>query len=466
MQIQGKAEELKIAYIGGGSRGWAWGLMSDLCSEPRLTGVVRLYDIDRAAAEDNVVIGNKHSAHPDALSRWRYEAVHSLSDALRGADFVVISIMPGTLDEMASDVHTPEKYGIYHSVGDTVGPGGIVRSLRTIPMYVEFAEAIRAYCPKAWVINYTNPMTVCVRTLSAVFPEIKVFGCCHEVFGTQDTLALMIKEKFDVESVKRQEIRCNVLGINHFTWFNEASWQGHDLMPMYRAFAEKYADGFYGHHKNDPEGWKVNHTGMASRVKLDLTRRFGMIAAAGDRHMAEFCPRAWYMKDLATVAHWKFQLTAVAVRRETETKRIAKSRRLLSGEDPIKLHLTGEEGVHQIAALMGLEELFTNVNVPNVGQMPGFPLGAVVETNAMFRGDSVRPISAGTLPEALNGMLLHHVKNQETTVRAGITRDAHLAFQAFVTDPLVTGLSLSEAESLFSEMLKNTRKYLPGWKLD
>jgi galacturan 1,4-alpha-galacturonidase len=466
MQTQSKAEELKIAYIGGGSRGWAWGLMSDLCSEPRLNGVVRLYDIDAAAAQDNVVIGNKHSAHPDSRSKWRYEAVGSLADALSGADFVVISIMPGTLDEMASDVHTPGKYGIYHSVGDTVGPGGIVRSLRTIPMYVEFAKAIQAYCPKAWVINYTNPMTVCVRTLSAVFPEVKVFGCCHEVFGTQETLALMVEEQYGVTDVKRQDIKSNVLGINHFTWFNQASWMGHDLMPAYRNFAEKYADGFHGHNKNDPEGWKVHFTGMASRVKLDLSKRFGVIAAAGDRHMAEFCPRAWYLADPATAAQWKFRLTSVDIRRDIEAKRIAKSKRLLSGEDPIKLYRTGEEGVHQIAALMGLEELFTNVNVPNVGQMPGFPLGAVVETNAMFRGDSVRPICAGTLPESLNGLLLHHVKNQETTVRAGITRDAHLAFQAFVTDPLVTGLSLVDAESLFSEMLKNTRKYLPGWDLE
>ena len=101
----------------------------------------------------------------------------------------MISIMPGTFDEMESDVHAPEKFGIYQSVGDTTGPGAVMRALRTIPMFEEFAAAIREYCPQAWVINYTNPMTVCVKTLYRVFPKIKAFGCCHEVFGTQKLLA-------------------------------------------------------------------------------------------------------------------------------------------------------------------------------------------------------------------------------------------------------------------------------------
>ena len=107
---------LKVAYIGGGSRGWAWGFMTDLATDPQLQGTIKLYDIDREAAEHNKVIGDKISAHPDAVSKWNYEVADSLKDALTGADFVVISILPGTFEEMRSDVHTPEKYGIYQAV--------------------------------------------------------------------------------------------------------------------------------------------------------------------------------------------------------------------------------------------------------------------------------------------------------------------------------------------------------------
>ena len=145
---EGKAEGIKIAYIGGGSRGWAWGLMSDLVSAEDISGDVYLYDIDYQAACYNEIIGNKYNSVDGAKSKWNYHAVKTIEEALGGADFVVISILPGTFDEMESDVHTPEKYGIYQSVGDTSGPGGIVRALRTIPMFEVIARAIRDNCPK------------------------------------------------------------------------------------------------------------------------------------------------------------------------------------------------------------------------------------------------------------------------------------------------------------------------------
>ena len=187
-------QEIKIAYIGGGSRGWAWNLMSDLAVEPDLCGTVKLYDIDMEAAKHNEIIGNRLKGREDVKGNFTYEAVSTLKDALTGCDFVVLSILPGTFDEMESDVHAPEKYGIYQSVGDTVGPGGIIRALRTLPYYIEFAEAIKEYCPEAWVINYTNPMTMCVQMMYKVFPEIKCFGCCHEVFGTQKVIAAMVQK--------------------------------------------------------------------------------------------------------------------------------------------------------------------------------------------------------------------------------------------------------------------------------
>ena len=225
MKYEGnRVSGIKIAYIGGGSRGWAWGLMSDLAACGDISGDVYLYDIDFQAARCNEVIGNKYRDAEGAKSIWNYHAVETIEESLTGADFVIISILPGTFDEMESDVHTPEKYGIYQSVGDTTGPGGIIRAMRTIPMYEYIAEKIRENAPDAWVINYTNPMTLCVKTLYRVFPKIKAFGCCHEVFGTQKLLVKVVEEMLHVENVDRHEIKVNPVSVNHFTWLTSATY--------------------------------------------------------------------------------------------------------------------------------------------------------------------------------------------------------------------------------------------------
>ena len=163
--MKSPTKNINIAYIGGGSRGWAWTFMTDLALEKQLSGEIRLYDIDHKASKINEKIGNDLSKDKKCLSKFAYKSVNTLKQALHKADFVVISILPGTFDEMESDVHLPEKYGIYQSVGDTAGPGGYIRALRTIPMFVEIANAIKEYSPNAWVINYTNPMSLCVKTL-------------------------------------------------------------------------------------------------------------------------------------------------------------------------------------------------------------------------------------------------------------------------------------------------------------
>ena len=278
-------EDIQIAYIGGGSRGWAWTFMTDLAMEKAISGTIRLYDIDREAARANEIIGNRLKEREDVQGKWDYCVKDSLEDALTGADFVVISILPKTFDEMEIDVHMPERLGIYQSVGDTAGPGGMMRALRTLPMFVEFAEAIRKYCPNAWVINYTNPMSLCVKTLYEVFPQIKAFGCCHEVFGTQKVLAGIAEKELGIGKIERHDIHVNVLGINHFTWFDYASYKGIDLFPVYRHYIDNHFEE--GFEEND-NNWMNSTFNCAHRVKMDLFRRYGLIAAAEDRLLAEF----------------------------------------------------------------------------------------------------------------------------------------------------------------------------------
>ena len=410
--VNSRVEDLKIAYIGGGSRGWAWGLMSDLASCEDMSGSVYLYDIDFEAAQHNEVIGNKFNNAKGAKSVWKYKASETIGEALENADFVVISILPGTFDEMESDVHAPEKYEIYQSVGDTTGPGGIVRAMRTIPMYEYIAEQIKEHCPKAWVINYTNPMTLCVKTLYHVFPEIKAFGCCHEVFGTQKLLAKMVTEVFGEEDIPREQIKVNPVSVNHFTWLTEAKYKNIDLFPYYKEFCRKYKDGYKSDRPVD-DNWMNNSFVSEDKVKIDLFNKFGYIAAAGDRHLAEFCEGKWYMESPERVADMHFGLTTVAFRKEDLKKRLEKSARLLSGEEEAVISNTGEEGVEQMRALLGLREFVTNVNIPNKGQIPNLPIGAVVETNAVFRDDSVTPVFAGEIPKEIYPLVSRVCAEQE-----------------------------------------------------
>ena len=449
--------DLKIAYIGGGSKGWAWGLMSDLAVADDISGSVYLYDIDYDAAKANEIIGNTVKNSKGAVTDWKYVAVKTIDEALSGADFVVISILPGTMDEMHSDVHCPEKYGIYQSVGDSTGPGGIVRSLRTIPMMQDIANAVKKNCPEAWVINYTNPMTVCVKTLYETFPEIKAFGCCHEVFGTQKLLTDVLKEYKGIEGVKRNEIKVNVIGVNHFTWLTSAKYKNIDLFPLYKEFCEKYGEEGYG--VKADTNWMNDFWEYAEKVKMELFLRYGYIAAAGDRHLAEFCSNHWYLASRERVAHMKFGLTPVDFRRENYKKLGDKSARLVSGEEQFEITETGEEGVMQIRALLGLEDLVTNVNIPNKGQIPNLPIGAVVESNAVFSDNSVVPVFAGEIPTVIHPLIARICDEQQMIVKAGIERDLELAFIAFLNDPLVS-LAPPEARALFDEMIQNTKKYL------
>ena len=461
--VNGRVENIKLAYIGGGSRGWAWNFMSDLVSCGDMSGDVYLYDIDYKAAQDNEIIGNKFNSAEGANCVWNYHAAKTAAEAMTDADFVVISILPGTFDEMESDVHTPEKYGIYQSVGDTSGPGGIVRAMRTIPMFEEIAENVKKYCPNAWVINYTNPMTLCVKTLYRTFPEIKAYGCCHEVFGTQRVLRTALEEICGIKVEDRAEMEVNPISVNHFTWLTKAYYKNMDLFPVYEKFAEKYAEK--GYTKNLEGNWWNDHFSCSQRVKLDLFKRYGYIAAAGDRHLAEFCPGKWYLKDEETAHEWGFGLTPVSWRKEDLQKRMERSRKMISGEMPVELKTSGEEGVTQMRAILGLRSpLVTNVNIPNRGQIPNLPLGAVVETNAVFRSGTVTPVMAGEVPKSIHPMISRICTEQELVSEAIAKRDVELVFNAFVNDPLVT-CSYDDARKLFKEMVMNTKHYLTDYDL-
>ena len=434
--------------------GWARVFMSDLALEPELSGEVRLYDIDYDAAKRNEIVGNRISADSRSVSKWNYIAVKSLQEALHDADFVITSILPGTFEQMRSDVHLPERLGIYQPVGDTVGPGGIIRTMRTVPKYVTIAESIRKFAPEAWVINYTNPMSQCMRTLYHVFPQIKAFGCCHEVFATQNMLASMLREETG-EKPPRDEIEVNVIGINHFTWFDRASYKGNDLMPMFARFAAShYETGFL----NDGYEYSAEVFRYTNRVKFDLHQRYGFIAAAGDRHLVEFMPGDMYLKDKKTIKSWGFILTPVDWRIKDRENKLDYTDKLVKGEKEIVLHSSGEEGILLIKALCGQTSVVTNVNLPNSAlQLENVPKDIVVETNALFSKDSIKPIKAGQLPDSIYALTLPHIENQTLVLEAALNFDVNKIFKAFENDPLVHGRCTNEQiRLLVNDMIHNT----------
>lgn len=448
--------EIKIGYIGGGSKYWAQELMADLALCGKLKGELVLYDIDFAAAKRNEAIGQKIYAQEAATGKFAVRATEDLAECLTGADFVVFSIEPGPTECRYADLIIPERYGIMQPVGDTVGPGGIVRALRAIPIKMHYGEAIAEYCPQAWVINYTNPMTLCTAALYEAAPEIKAFGCCHEVFGTQNRLAGLVAQWFGVEKPARHDIKLEVSGVNHFTHVSSATWEGHDLFPkLMEHIAE---EGYFRSRQSEAEKRVAegNHFGSEGLVAMDFLRRFGALGAAGDRHLVEFVP--WYARDEATLHRWGVVRTPYQWRLE----RSKGDGPAVDSFDQKKLNPSGEEGVTQMLALLGGERLVTNVNIPNRGQMMQAPEDHVVETYALFERDSLRPLVAEPLPPGTASLVETTIRVQELTLAASLERSPDLALEAILADPLVN-LSTDDAWEMLQAMLMHVKDYLPGW---
>lgn len=457
-------KKIKIAYIGGGSKMWARVFMNDLALTEGLSGEIALYDIDKPAAIRNQKIGGYINADSRTLSKWKYTACKKLKDALSGADFVVCSILPATFDEMQADVHLPEKYGIYQSVGDTVGPGGVLRAMRTVPVYEGFAREIAAVCPKAWVINFTNPMTICTKTLYDVFPGIKAFGCCHEVFHAQEFLSCVAHEELGIPRPDRHEISVDASGINHFTWITEATYKGVDLLALLPSFMKKFYEKGYGEQLgHSPDDFMSDPFLYGNKVKMDLYRRYGALAAAGDRHLVEFLDKGWYLDSPQTAEKWLYHLTTVDYRKKQQAERIEESELTASGKLPVNVVHSDEEATLLMQAILGGGKVVSNVNIPNSGQMPNMPLGTVVETNCVFDGNSVKPVTANPLPPAVQTLVYRNAMNIETCYHGIKERNLDEIFASFINQPLCAGLSVDNGRKLFAEMIKATAPYLKAY---
>ncbi|WP_231187873.1 glycoside hydrolase family 4 [Haladaptatus sp. DYF46] len=461
-------DRVKITYIGGGSRQWAPNLFRDLALCTEVEGEVALYDINYESAELNAEFGNWVQEREGAVGDWEYEAVEERDRALDGADFVILSTQFNPAETFVHDLDIPEEYGIYGAVAATIGPGGILRAMRTIPVYRELGAAIGEHCPDAWVLNYTNPMTWATRALYEAFPDINALGLCHEVFHAQDMLADLVGEYFDVGRPDRDEIDMNVKGINHFTWVDEAYWRGIDLFDVidYHLQQDGATREFSVAEMADEDPFVDNN-----QVTFELYRRFGVLPAAGDRHLVEYAP--WFIQGTMPddLNRWGVKRTTSEYRSQhweddATDHQTYDVKSWMDGREEFSLAESGEIAVDLIRTLTSGDMMKTHVNLPNRGQISDLPDGAVVETNALITPNNAKPITAGPLPRPVRTQLRTHVDTHETLIEAAVDGgNVDLAFQAFLNDPQVRSLQTETARELFAELVDAEADYLDEWNL-
>lgn len=439
-------KKTRICIIGGGSRLWAIQFMKDLAYYPMTHGELILYDIDGEAAQRNVEVANRIFSVNNGNGRFAVFSVNELGEALSGCDIVIISIEPGSTECRYGDLVLPEQFGILQTVGDTTGPGGIMRARRALPLFFEFARKIKMYCPDAWVINYTNPLTLCTAALFKAFPRINALGCCHEVFHTQNYLAQKVATWFSVPVPDRREIRIDLTGVNHFTFITKAFWQGHDLMSLlteHVSEAAAFPDRTDAARKRlKAESWFESDF----LVALSFLRDFGALGAAGDRHLAEFVP--WFLDSDKTLHRYGIIRTPYEWRiRQAKEKR----ERQYSDQD-LLAERSDEEGVDIMRCLMGDTSMITNINRPNEGQITYLPIGRIVETNGVIEQNAIRPLVSSNPPQAVQTLVRKINDIQQMVLDAVWSGDDQLLFAAFLSDPLMN-ISFDKARQLFDRML-------------
>jgi galacturan 1,4-alpha-galacturonidase len=438
---------MKIAFIGGGSYSWGPALLGDLTLSTALSGTVCLMDVNPVAGERLQRLGQMYVTHQRASLNVSYTA--SLAEALEGADFVILSITTGGLEAMRGDLEIPEAYGIYQAVGDAVGPGGIARTLRNVPVVVDIARQMERYCPDAWLINVTNTMTTLCRAVTRA-TAVRTIGLCHELRSVQRKIRRLLGSDEGLETWR-------VAGINHFPWL--ASPDGATLMEL----GERIVHAM-------PMPDLLGDSGQDNfRVKMDLLDLYGTFPAAGDRHVCEFIPG--YLRSpaeafdrygvvLTTIRHREVNLAA-------DTEAVL---RQLDGRDRIEITYSGEQVVPIMEALSGAESHSSIsaghegefvVNIPNQGQVQGLPDGVVVECMATIDRDGVHPIVTPPLPGGILAWVQNHVATHELVVEAVLQQRFDLALQALRSDPLCYRISGSEARSLLEVLIRHNDQFLP-----
>jgi alpha-galactosidase/6-phospho-beta-glucosidase family protein len=441
-------KSLRIVIIGGGSFNWTPELVRDLVVQPELQeSTIVLEDTDPQALDLTYSFSQKLIS--SQKSSCKIEKTTSLQSALLGADVVIVTITTGGLEAMRADIEIPEKYGIYQSVGDTVGPGGLSRALRNIPVMVEIAKTMESVCPDAWLLNYTNPMSTLCRAVARE-TKIKVAGLCHEYLDGLKFLERLF-------NIPAEDLEIKLAGINHLLWLLDLEVNGVSGLPQLKLLTKKVLEEGAISVINGLPAQLVDH----GLVKASLFQVYNALPMAGDRHAAEFFPfflssGAEYGKRFGLV------LTHIDDRFQWRTDSEKLIHKLMDDDVEMQTYLKSDSGesAPQICVVLASEKPYKGIlNLPNKGQISNLPDDVIVETLGVLDENGAFGLHAGPLLNPILNIVQNHVLNQELIVEAALSGDRKLALQALVNDPLVFDIGSSEV--MLDEMLLANRSYLP-----
>lgn len=452
----------KIAVIGGGSVLWMPRLGADLLLEKSLQGSeMCLVDIDRKAA----LLTREYLEKMNniASSKWKIH-ITTEDEALDGADCVVISISTGKFEAMEIDCTLPEKYGVYATVGDTVGPAGISRSLRNIPVFLAIAEKMTRLCPGATMVHVTNPLTQLTRAVNKS-GLVKCVGLCHEFTAIMS----MLQRYFKKDSITDLDGIC--MGVNHFTILTDLVVKG-IKDPMRKLNIKDYLKFELAFQGSRTTGTVDDDVRKAVNEKVILRNYFNFklfeelkidaFPAAGPAH---FCENfSFYNHNLDVLKSLYIERKKVIPDRvEGKKKRAEKLRSILENkETPPEIEKRSAECLADV--VVGLctgEPRKVIAALPNQGQISNLPEDAVVETWAVASRGGVTPLAAGKVPEPYRGFMQQIITEQELTVEAAMEGSKEKFIQALISSPEMYDKRPESAKTLAEEFLKAHKKYLP-----
>ncbi len=447
----------KIAMIGAGGTNFPLRLMGDLLSFPALQNAeYALMDIDLDRAEATAAAARDVAAHHGLAPT--IAATTDRRAALDGADYVIITFQVGGLEAYRHDVEIPRKYGLDQTVGDTLGPGGVFRFLRSVPAYDAIAADMHEVCPDALLINYANPMAMACWYLAA--KGITVVGLCHSVQGTSRMLARSL-------DVPYEEVAFTCAGINHQAWFLTFRRGEEDLYPRLREvmvarhLRRPDRDGDFERDTGDHSGagrGDSDYEGGAERVRTAIMDTFGYFHTESSHHASEYTP--WFRKTPEHVSRFienRWDYYQICLARDFATQTAQVRERLME-----RLERSVEYGALIVNAMETGEPVVIHGNVVNEGLIDNLPEGCCVEVACLVDDNGVQPTHVGALPPQCAALNRTNVNVQELAVSAALEGNRERVYQAIALDPLTGAvLTLDEIRAMTDELFVAEAEWLP-----
>jgi alpha-galactosidase len=436
----------KITFIGAGSTVFAKNLIGDILSFPELAeSEIVLYDIDSERLATSEIVAHKVAQALGA--RPRIIATTDRERALEGAHYAINMIQVGGYKPATViDFEIPRKYGLRQTIADTLGIGGIMRAVRTIPVLLEMSRDMERLSPDILHLNYVNPMAMNMWALQKA-SSIKSIGLCHSVQHTASEICGDL-------GVPLEEVNYLVAGINHMAYFLRFEHNGQDLYPRLRDFAESGKTAYRDH----------GDIRLPDRVRYEMFRRLGYFVTESSEHHAEYLPYFIKRDRPDLIEQYGIPLDEYIRRCESQIAGWATQREELLREDaPLEVRRSVEYGSGIIHSLETGQPRVVYGNVRNDGLVDNLPQGCCVEVPCLVDKNGVQPTKVGTLPPHLAALMRTNINVQELTVEAILTGNREHLYHAAMLDPHTAAeLDLEQIWNLVDELLEAHGEYIPS----